>query len=235
MCRGSSSRPGPRPSCGSRRHCPGIGASPQAPWWGEARECLSAEFCSSSGSRPVSFSGATGCGCSTRCGPSLRSCSPRASTAHPTPKRGASNHDPPRSYPGIQDTSGCSLRAAVIGRRSLAFQVDTMPGREAEQRPQDAFAVVAAREMVIEEPANHYMIEVAKSLQASVCELVLDHAPELVAKPLGGRTHEPPLRRAEQLLGQAALEGPLQESLVPPYSDLYEVWECEHPFYELLV
>ena len=103
-----------------------------------------------------------------------------------------------------------------------------MPNGEAQQRPQDARAVVAAGEVVVEETADHGRIEVTQSPQPFGGELVFDHAAQLVTQPLGGRAHEAPLRCAQMLVGKAAPQRALQQSLVLPEADLDVVREREH-------
>src|SRR2546430_8036293 len=54
-------------------------------------------------------------------------------------------------------------------------------------------------------------------------------------QPFGGRADEPPLRRLEMLVRQAASQGALEQSLVAPQPDLGAVREREHPFDEQVV
>src|SRR5213594_1535297 len=103
-------------------------------------------------------------------------------------------------------------------RRGL--HVPPVPHRKAQQRPQDPFAVVPAREVIVEQTANNARLEVPESPQPVGSELVLEHTAQLVPQPFRRRTHEAALRGAQMLLGQTAAQRSLQQPFVPPQADL---------------
>src|SRR6266851_10154615 len=101
-----------------------------------------------------------------------------------------------------------------------------MPGREAQEGPEDPLPVAPPREVIGEERLDRCGFEVPEPCEALGGQLIREHVAQLVSQPRRGGSHEAAFRRLQVGCGQTGAQGALQQMLALPPPDLRTVREA---------
>src|SRR2546430_2958812 len=139
-----------------------------------------------------------------------------------TARRGRSTTTRSRSAPsasgrdrGVKRESRRRLAHGVCPRR-WGLHVQPVPEREAEQRPENPFTVVAAPKVVVAQRLHRVRIEETEAAHALGRQRVEQHGTQLVPQPRRGWPDEPPFLCSEVRGGKPGAEGAPQQMLVAP-------------------